>query len=1045
LTILYSGLMAVFVGVAAGCGGGSGGNSQPVTVLPQTDATIAVGDDFDVITLDASTLGLPDSVSTKANPAADDGYRIYAVQLRADPAVAYKGGIEGLSATKPKNGERFNSKTKSVNNYVGMLKANQMQVLQSVGAGKPLHHYTYAFNGFAARLTSAQVAMLRQDGAVVNVWENVIRHPQTDSTPNYIGLTREGSLWAQGYRGEGVVVGVIDTGIWPEHPSFADDGSLPPPPDSWSLGVNEEGTCEFGNMDFNPLDAAFECNNKLIYGRAYAASFGDGQNGELVPGEFLSTRDNDGHGSHTATTAAGNAGVEASIGGQALGTVSGMAPKAHVAAAKVCWNGTNPPDGFFSGCGSIDSAAAIDDLVGAGVDVINFSIGGAGTSFSGADDIAFLFAADAGVFSAVAIGNSGPGAGTADLPGSLPWVTAVGATQDDQVFNTGVGISRPTSLQDIYVAIEGAGPVTIADAGRISSQLMSPSDPANFEGCGPWGNMVPGYLALVSRGLCSFNQKFVNATAAGAVGIIVYNNRPGAIVMGGLEGTTIPGVMIQQEEGLIFQSIVSKGNRVVGSLDPAISTSAKRTVADFSSRGPNGGGMDIIKPDVSAPGASILAGQTPIPNDGQPPGELFQIISGTSMASPHVAGVGALMVQAHPDWSPEAIRSAIMTGARNGIATGLNGDPATPFDVGAGELRTDKQLGRPSLVYEAGFLDYLAFLCGAAAQAGLVAPGTCADLAVAGYSLDPSDLNLPSIGIGELVGNQTITRSVTSVSEGDAVYTVRVDRPKGISVRVTPSTLALAPGETAEYQVTFTAQAGAAVNEWTFGSLKWTSSEGSRNVRSPIAIRPVALDTVAEVHASGAEGSVAIPVGFGYSGPYMAELAGIGESFPVPGNVSQDEGLDVLCADLPDLDHLRFATYDQDTTTPGSDDIDLRLFLVDNCTDFNIIGEIGRSAGPTSEEVIDISDAPAFGYAFVIDYFGAATGTDIDYIAYITGVLGDDGNATITSAPDSATSGTSGTVNVDYAVNPGTRGLGMIKHHDGDGELGRTLIDVDAL
>ena len=210
----------------------------------------------------------------------------------------------------------------------------------------------------------------------------------------------------RGLTGEGVVVGVIDSGIWPEHPSFADDGSYPEAP--ITLDDSVRPNCEFGNTAHNPNDAAFECNNKLIGARqildSYRALIG------AQSYEYDSARDDDGHGTHTASTAAGNAGVEASILGVPFGTISGIAPRAHV----IAYKGLGNLGGFTS-----DLAAAIDQAVADGVDVINYSIGSASYAI-GADDIAFLFAANAGVFVATSNGNSGPGAATIGSPASVP-------------------------------------------------------------------------------------------------------------------------------------------------------------------------------------------------------------------------------------------------------------------------------------------------------------------------------------------------------------------------------------------------------------------------------------------------------------------------------------------------------------------------------------------------------------------------------------------------------------------------------------------------
>jgi len=778
----------------------------------------------------------PIDLSAAASKSVEPG--IYIVQMDDRPVIAYEGTIRGYQATKPGKGEKINPKSAHVKKYAAFLKANQNQAIDSVGAEK-VYSYRYAFNGFAARMTADDANALRKRANVVNVWKDEIRQLQTDGSPDYIGLTEAGEAWSKGRTGENVVIGVIDTGVWPEHPSFADvptdmkgnkGPEIPygPPP----AGFTSSG-CDFGNTAANEYDAPYECTNKLLTARCYNLGFssapdesnpcgGDGADTHFF--EFQSARDFDGHGSHTASTSGGNSGVSAYIDGQFQGVVSGIAPRARLAAYKVCWDGPDLDNPNDDGCASSDSAAAIDQAVFDGVDVINFSIGGSSNTFSGADDIAFLFAADAGVFVATSNGNSGPGAGTVGTPSGVPWITAVGATQDDGVFSLRLDVSG--DLSDSYFALQGSGPVRFD---TDYSGAMVPSDP--LDGCSAFNNSIGGEIALVIRGACSFVTKYDNAAAAGASAIIVYNNGGDPITMSA-PGTTIPGAMIATSAGEAIESTVSGGGSVTGTIGPGTAVSQANRIAGYSSRGPNNGALDIIKPDVSAPGSAILAAESPFVS-----GELFQSINGTSMASPHAAGAFAQLKQVHPEWSAAIARSALMTTARQGLLKTLGSDPADPFDIGAGEILPSDAYN-PGLAYDAGLFEYAAFSCENNYQ--IFSDASCEFLESIGIPSDGSDLNLPSIGIGALVGSQTITRTVTGVynNRGKKIFHVSVDAPPGIDVSVSPSRIKLGKDETADYQVTFSVSGDTVMDEWTFGSLTWTDQGGIHSVRSPIAIFP---------------------------------------------------------------------------------------------------------------------------------------------------------------------------------------------------------------
>ncbi len=275
----------------------------------------------------------------------------YIVVMELEPVVVYEGDVQGYAATKPGKGGKINPNSAHVKKYEKFLKEQQNAALASVGAGpeNKVNEYTYALNGFSALLSEVQAEDMTKQKGVAMVLPDVMRYKQTDSSPAFLGLTDAGGAWLKGYTGEGVVVGVIDSGIWPEHPSFADDGSYGPPPVTLDPS---RPTCEFGNTAHNGADAPFTCNNKLIGARQMLDTYRFFIGAD--PDEYDSARDDDGHGTHTASTAAGNANVAASIYGIPRGTVSGIAPR-----ARHCLQGTGQPGwlylrsgrGHRSGCG----------------------------------------------------------------------------------------------------------------------------------------------------------------------------------------------------------------------------------------------------------------------------------------------------------------------------------------------------------------------------------------------------------------------------------------------------------------------------------------------------------------------------------------------------------------------------------------------------------------------------------------------------------------------------------------------------------------------
>ncbi|HZD55506.1 MAG TPA: S8 family serine peptidase [Anaerolineales bacterium] len=980
-----------------------------------------------ILTLTVPTFAQGQVGASRAANAAQGKTSSYIVFMADDPVIAYEGGVQGLPATKPGKGQKINPNSAHVKKYVEFLDKKHDNALKDAGvaASDKVHDYAFALNGFSALLTEAEAAEMAKQAGVLAVRPDEMRYKQTDSSPDFLGLTDPAGPWAKGLTGENVVVGVIDTGIWPEHPSFADDGSYGPSP----VGPVP---CEFGNTAQNPNDAPFECNNKLLGARQMLATYRAVIGAD--PDEYDSARDDDGHGTHTASTTAGNRGVEASIFGIPRGTISGIAPRARI----IAYKGLGNLGGFSS-----DLAAAIDQAVADGVDVINYSIGG-GASLTGADDIAFLFAADAGVFVATSAGNSGPGPGTIGGPASVPWITSVGASTQSRFFQGTVVLGDGSEYAGASIT-SGVGELPLvdaADAGDDRCLLPDGLDP----------EVVAGKIVLCRRGTNARAEKSLVVSQAGGLGMILYNNSDDDNLF--TDNHWVPSVHVDNTPGLAIKDYTANDPNptalIVG--DQVSEWASAPSMTIFSSRGPDPVAEDIIKPDVTAPGIQILAGNSPTPDpDSTPPGELFQAIAGTSMSSPHVAGVFALLKQAHPDWSAAMAKSALMTTAYQDVRDNDRVSMAGPFAFGAGHInpggRANKSSAfQPGLAYDAGFIDYLGFLCSAAPEVFANPEATCASLASIGIPLDPSDLNLPSIGIADLAGSQTIQRTVTSVAaeSGWRDYSVTVEIPPGYDVSVSPSMLHLKKGMSATYYVTITNNGSAVIDEWSFGSLTWRDETGHYDVRSPIAVRAALFDAPAEISGSGESGSLSFDVKFGYTGDYTAAAHGLEPATVTSDNVLQDPDQNFDPDDGFSNLHqftLSGAAFFRVAIPPEATEAnaDLDVYVYDPNGDL-----VASSTKGGTDEQVDIFE-PEDGTWSVYVHGWSTPGGDSDYDMYSWVVSASPGgNLTIDSAPSSATIATTGTIDVSWTgATAGQWHLGAVSHSRGSELLGLTLVNVD--
>uniref|UniRef100_A0A804LGZ3 Subtilisin-like protease SBT1.6 n=1 Tax=Zea mays TaxID=4577 RepID=A0A804LGZ3_MAIZE len=669
---------------------------------------------------------------------------------------------------------------------------------------RPLHVYGTVFHGFSASVPASRAEELRRHPAVLAAFEDRARPLHTTRSPQFMGLRARLGLWSLADYGSDVIVGVLDTGVWPERRSLS-DRNLPPVPAS---------------------------------------------NGSV---EFMSPRDADGHGTHTATTAAGSVAYGASMEGYAPGVAKGVAPKARVAAYKVCWKG--------AGCMDSDILAGFDRAVADGVDVISVSIGGGSgvTAPFYLDPIAIgaYGAVSRGVFVATSAGNEGPA--SMSVTNLAPWLATVGAGTIDRNFPAEIVLGDGRRLSG--VSLYSGKPLTNSSlplyypgrTGGLSASLCMENsiDPS----------LVKGKIVVCDRGSSPRVAKGMVVKEAGGAAMVLTNGEANGEGLVG-DAHVLPACAVGEKEGDAVKAYAANASSPMATISfggTVVGVKPAPVVASFSARGPNGLVPEILKPDFIAPGVNILAAWTgatgPTGLEGDTRRTEFNILSGTSMACPHASGAAALLRSAHPGWSPAAIRSALMTTAivtdNRGGPVGDEAEPgrgATPFDYGAGHITLGKALD-PGLVYDAGEDDYVAFMCSIGYEPNAIEvvthkPVACpatASGAKASGSPSGSDLNYPSISVVLRGGNQsrTVTRTVTNVgAQASATYTARVQMASsgGVTVSVKPQQLVFSPGAKKQsFAVTVTAPSAQDAAAPVYGFLVW-SDGGGHDVRSPIVV-----------------------------------------------------------------------------------------------------------------------------------------------------------------------------------------------------------------
>ncbi|KAL2467365.1 subtilase family protein [Abeliophyllum distichum] len=685
-----------------------------------------------------------------------------------------------------------------------------------------IYSYKNVINGFSALLSPEEAAKISEMDGVISVFHShpTISRLHTTRSWDFINIL-EGigdpnppnaqDLLSKANYGKDVIVGVLDSGVWPESASFNDNG-MDPVPRSW------KGICQNG-VAFN----SSHCNRKLIgaryYLRGYEANYG-ALNTRL---DFRSPRDIDGHGTHTSSTVGGRRVPNASsIGGLGSGTATGGAPLARLAIYKVCWPIPGQTQPKVSTCLDDDMLAAFDDAIADGVHVISVSIGTNTSRPYKNDGIAMgaLHAVKRNIVVACSAGNSGPT--TYSVSNVAPWIITVGASSIDRMFSSPIVLGNGMIIEGQSITPFGSRTYPLVYA----TDVENPGTTTNLTtGLCLRGTLSP---ALV-RGKAVFCRigdivQTLEVQRAGGVATVLGNPYQGRGVLG--RPYLIPATVVYFNKIDIYNYIETNQNPNVTLIQPKtlIGTKPDPFMAPFTSRGPSAIEPNILKPDITAPGLNILAAWS----EASPPLNVpsdhrvvkYKIDSGTSMSCPHVAAVAALLKAIHPRWSSPAIKSAMMTTAKitNNMGRSITdslGNVASPFEYRAGHIQPSKAAD-PGLVYDASYMDYLLFLCGSTRF--LLDPFECPRVLPL-----PSDLNYPSLSIANLKKVMTVKRTVTNVGTNNSSYSLRINAPPGYSVKISPATLHFrATGEKRSFSITVKAKNTVKKNKFSFGSYTWS-------------------------------------------------------------------------------------------------------------------------------------------------------------------------------------------------------------------------------
>ncbi|RWR89326.1 subtilisin-like protein protease SBT1.2 [Cinnamomum micranthum f. kanehirae] len=679
-----------------------------------------------------------------------------------------------------------------------------------------VYSYQHVMTGFAALLSEDEVKAMEKKDGFISANPDQLLPLHTTHTPDFLGLKQDMGVWKNSNFGKGVIIGVLDTGAMPNHPSFSDEG-MPSPPPKW------KGGCEFSTG----------CNKKIIGAR----SFIEGAKAMFRGTIIASPSDEDGHGTHTASTAAGTFVKGASVLGNANGTAVGMAPLAHLAIYKVCTK---------LGCADSDLLRGLDGAVQDGVDVMSISLGGrpANNLSTSNIDIGTFSVMQKGIFISCSAGNGGPYAFS--VSNGAPWYLSVGASTMDRSIRTTVMLGNGESFngQSVFQPkdFQSSNPLPIIYPGANGNALTAMCIDGFLDGIDLKGKVV----LCEHNGRGGIRKGLVVKNMGGAAMILMNDAEEGFST--DAEAHVLPASHVSFLDASKIKTYVNSTlspNATIAFKGTILGTSPSPMVISFSSRGPNLPSPGILKPDIIGPGVSILAGWPLHVGSFPISGSAFNIISGTSMSCPHLSGIAALLKSSHPDWSPAAIKSAIMTTAdvvdnqgKQIVDERLT--PADLFATGAGHVNPSRA-NDPGLLYDLTPDDYLAYLCGLGYtdnQVRMLA-GSNANCSII-TTIREGELNYPSFSV-TLGPSQTFNRTVTNVGDAMSAYSVEIIKPPGVDVSVKPDALHFSSmNERLTYSVTFSPMESGSGGSTRFaqGSLKWVSSSSSTKfeVRSPISV-----------------------------------------------------------------------------------------------------------------------------------------------------------------------------------------------------------------